>query len=215
MNFISFVIPILFLGSLECSKILFMYPTPGVSHLLPLQTLSVALAEKGHNVTFVSTYPLGRKVENYRDIVVPFNKSDLVFLKEVVQSPKSNPNLFMFSRLISLVYKIGNDTLQDGRVRKMMAEESFDLVIIGYFMNEFLFGIADHFKCPSIIFSPIGSYTLINQALGNPLAISGSPHIFGPVDKMDFMGRLKTLTAYTVEFGINQYLEYRSKEIYK
>lgn len=32
-----------------------------------------ALAEKGHSVTVVSPFPLGREVKNYRDVVIPIN----------------------------------------------------------------------------------------------------------------------------------------------
>lgn len=215
MNFVILIFLALFFSGSESSRILFLYPTPGVSHLLPLHTLSVALAEKGHDITFVSTFPLGRKVKNYRDIVVPFNKADTEFLKEVAQDPTGKGITYIFPRLTSMIYRIGNDTLQNKDVRKLMAEESFDLVIVGYFLNEFMFGMADHFKCPSIIFSPIGSFTVINQALGNPLSVSGTPQIFVPVDKMDFFGRLKTFVAYIAELGVTQYFQYKSKQIYE
>lgn len=160
MNLAILLVSVLFLSTSESSRILFLYPTPGASHLLPLHTLSMALAERGHDITFVSTFPLGKKVKNYRDIVVPFNKADLEFLKEVAQDPSGKGVVYIFPRLTSLIYRIGNDTLQNKDVRKLMEEESFDLIIVGYFLNEFLFGMADHFKCPSIVFSPIGSFTV-------------------------------------------------------
>jgi glucuronosyltransferase len=215
MNFIILAIFSVLTSTSECSKILFMYPTPGISLLLPLHTVSVALAEKGHDVTFVSTFPLGRKVKNYRDIVVPFNEAEKEFLKEVAQNPKDKGFTYVFPRVTSLVYRIGNDTLQDKEVRKLMAEENFDLVIIGYFLNDFMFGMADHFKCPSIIFSPVGSLSIINQALGNPLSVSGTPHLFGPVEQMNFWGRLKTFMISTVDLSLTQYFRYKSKQIYK
>lgn len=54
-------------------KILCFYPTISKSQVIFAQPLMEALAEKGHEVTFVSQFPLGRKVKNYRDVVIPIN----------------------------------------------------------------------------------------------------------------------------------------------
>lgn len=57
----------------DAYKILCFYPTISKSQVIFAQPLMEALAEKGHEVTFVSQFPLGRKVKNYRDIVIPIN----------------------------------------------------------------------------------------------------------------------------------------------
>lgn len=204
----------LFVAGCECSKILVLYPTISKSHIIPLQTLSVALAQKGHEITFVSTYPLGEQVKNYRDIKIPFDEADKEFLNEIAKDSKGKGITYMFPKLTGLLYKLGNETLQMKEMKKLMKEEKFDVVIVGYFLTEFMLGVADHFKCPSILFSPGATFTVINQALGNPLGTSGTPHLMLPV-KMDFVGRLKTFVATGAELLATQYLRYRAKQVYK
>lgn len=58
-------------------KILFAFPSPSKSHLIVVQGLSTYLAEKGHNVTVVSPFPLSKPMDNYRDIVGPNERSRL------------------------------------------------------------------------------------------------------------------------------------------
>lgn len=58
---------------------------------------------------------------------------------------------------------LGNSSLHHPEVRRMMQEEKIDIVIVGFFMNNFLLGIADHFKCPSIVLSSQGPNTMISK----------------------------------------------------
>lgn len=67
-----FVVPF-FLGIVETHKILCFFPTVSKSQLIFAQPLMVALADKGHQVTVVSQFPLGKNVTNYRDVVVPID----------------------------------------------------------------------------------------------------------------------------------------------
>lgn len=205
----------LFATGLECSRILVLFPTVSKSHVIPLQTLSLALAEKGHSITFVSTYPLDKQVKNYRDIRIPFDEADKEFLSEIARDPKGKGVFYLFPKLTSLIYKLGNETLQMKEMRRLMDEESFDVVILGYFLTEFMLGVADHFKCPSILFSPAFLFPAISKALGNPLGTSGTPHLLVPLKQMDFVGRLKTFIVTSVEMILSQYLNYRAKQVYE
>ena len=216
MNFKFFVILAVLAAGCECARILVLYPTISVSHVMPLQSLSIALAEADHDITFVSTYPLGKKVKNYRDIRIPFDEADKEFLNEFARDPKGKGPIFMFSKLKSLVPRVVNDTLHMKEMRKLMDEEEFDLVIVGYFfMTEPILGVADHFKCPSILFSPATAFSILTQAIGNPLGTAGTPHMLVPVEKMDFVGRLKTFLITGVELAVGQYFKYIGRKLYK
>lgn len=58
----------------KCSRILVVYPCPSKSHLVNGKVLFKALAERGHNVTVISNFPLEKPMENYRDIYIPISK---------------------------------------------------------------------------------------------------------------------------------------------
>lgn len=57
----------------EAAKILCFFPTVTRSQVMYAQPLLVALAEKGHQVTVVSQFPLAKPVKNYRDVVIPID----------------------------------------------------------------------------------------------------------------------------------------------
>lgn len=204
-----------FFNGFECSKILVLYPTVGRSHVIPLQTLSLALIDMGHEITFVSPFPLDKEVKNYRDVKIPFDEADKEFLSEITKNPKANGFISVFLRMTTMIYRLGNETLQMNEMQKMMKEEKFDLVIVGYFMSEFMLGVADHFKCASILFKASATTSVISQALGNPLGTSGTPHALLAPLTMDFVGRLKTFVATGVELLVGQYLKYKARQVYE
>lgn len=62
------------IAEIKCSRILVVYPCPSQSHLVNGKVLFKALAERGHNVTVISNFPLDSPMENYRDIYIPLTK---------------------------------------------------------------------------------------------------------------------------------------------
>lgn len=206
----------LLIAGLECSKILVLFPTVSKSHIMPLQALAISLAERGHEITFMSTFPLGKEVKNLREILIPFKESDKEAVLTMLDPAKGGSSFKRFPIILNLVTKTTNETMQMKEMKRLMKEESFDLVIVGYFfLTESMLGVADHFKCPSILFSPAGAFSIINEAMGNPMAVSGTPHLMAPVKQMDFLGRLKTFVASGLEKLVLQYFKYRSKQVYK
>lgn len=146
-----------------------------------------------------------------------------IALTEIVQdllSDSSSGSTLKFMetlpKLIRHAGDSGESALNNPKVKKMMAEESFDLVIVGFFMQNFLLGVADHFKCPSIVLSSGGPMTVTNVLVGNPLAVSGVPNIMLQYkEPMKFFQRVKNFLIYTIEYGITQYTEMVSKQYYE
>lgn len=61
----------LLINESQCAKILVVYPSPSKSHLINGKPLFTELAQRGHNVTVISNFPLENPMENYRDITIP------------------------------------------------------------------------------------------------------------------------------------------------
>lgn len=216
MDFRLLTIFAVLIAGYECSRILVLYPTISKSHIMPLQSLSLALAEAGHDITFFSTYPLDKKVKNYRDVEVPFNEADKAFIESTVKDPKSRSLLDVIPKARNLLLGLSNDTMKMPEMQRIMKEEKFDLVIVGYFFTtEVMLGVADHFKCPSVLFSPAGAFSILNQAIGNPLGVSGTPQKMLPTKDNNFLSRVKTFVAYGAELLIFQYLKYYARQAYK
>lgn len=217
MDFRCFLIAILLsISSSNCARILIVFPTLSISHVIPLQPLAKLLAEKNHEVTFVSAFPQSKPIKNYRDIVIPYNEEDKAFVTEIAKDPKEANMLKILAGLPQMVYNIGNTTLQMPEMRRLMKEEKFDLLIVGYFMTEFVLGLGDHFKCPTILFSPAGIVSTLSGAVGNPILPSSIPHYSHMnLDLTTFMGRTKNFLINTIDLlVIKQVFKYYGKQVY-
>ena len=160
--------------SCECSRILFINPTYSRSHVSPLQILAKLLANPGHEVTFVSPFKLDENLENYRDLQIDVSHENLLNFNEF-SKVMSEANAFgVMSVGIQTLYSLGNETLQSPMIKKLMETEKFDLVVVGWFTNNFLVGLADHFKCPLIVFTSGNMFSMLHQMVGNPLAPEGA-----------------------------------------
>ena len=203
--------------SVKSSRILFVQPSMSKSHVMPLQTLAKELAKRGHKITFLSIFPFDKKIENYRDIKLEVEGEYKSLFEEVGKAITEGASLSKMIPLMNkMIYGFGNETIQSAKVQKIMIEDQFDLVVIGYFVSEFLLGFADHFKCPSIIFSSGTHIASLNFIVGNPLSPDGT---FGAVtDSLvgNFLNKIKIFLAYSVQSAIFKgLLYYRSKSIYE
>src|SRR5690349_13180302 len=123
---------VLFVAGLDSSRILVVYLTISQSHMIPLQTLSEVLAEKGHEVTFFSPFPLKKQVNNYRDIKISFNETlKEEFIGGSIGKSKLKAIFTMFPAMLKFMQGLSADTLKSDEMKRMMKEEKFDLFILG------------------------------------------------------------------------------------
>lgn len=215
-----FSVAILFLVFCEISliksaRILILFPTPSKSHLIVVQGLSTTLAEKGHDVTVISPFPIGKNMKNYRDIKSPLSEEATSFADEMLKNPKK-PMITSFPKILRITTRTAKDMMEMPEYKKILKEEKFDLVIIGMFMSNFLLGAGDHFKCPTMMLSAAGAFSMTNVIFGNPLEVSSVPHIMAyKVGKMNFLERVKNFVLYGFDLTMNVYIESLQKQIYE
>jgi glucuronosyltransferase len=202
-------------ASVEAARILFVHPTVSKSHVLSMQALSVVLAEKGHDVTYVSAYPLNKKIQNYREIHIPNDETHKLDLqKSMIQNPKETGFLKSFSTFINIIFSYGETFLESEQFKKLK-NEKFDLLVVGYFVNDAIIGLGDHFNCPTIMVSPGGILGSLYDVVGNPMDVNGFPHVMINDKNMDFSGRIKTFLFAGIETLFTKYFKYRSRQLYK
>uniref|UniRef100_A0A1L8E1G5 Putative udp-glucoronosyl and udp-glucosyl transferase n=1 Tax=Nyssomyia neivai TaxID=330878 RepID=A0A1L8E1G5_9DIPT len=198
-------------------KILMVFPSFSPSHLIVGSGLLKGLAKLGHEVTMVSSFPQQKPLKNYRDVVIPLNVNDK---EEIVARMMKNAgnqlqNLVQFPKVLKICYDIANQTMSNGEFRKIMEEESFDLVILGIFANQFYSGLGYHFKCPVAVMSQIQATYMSADLVGNPMGIASTSHFaMGYTGQMTFAQRAKSFIAYTCEFLMTQLLRYMDRKYY-
>lgn len=195
------------------AKILIVDTSPSRSHVITVQAAVKVLADRGHAVTSVTSFPLNKKDANYREIPVKIDEMD--FVKDSVKTPGILSTLLNIFEMTKILSKIGSDTFQSKELQTLMKEENFDLVIVGYVFNEFFLGLGDHFKCPSILVSPHGMMSPMALMMGNPLGVPASQHLIFTTGN-DFLSRVATFLIYGIDIAIYKMaLEPASRKIYE
>ncbi|CAD7081071.1 unnamed protein product [Hermetia illucens] len=177
------------------------------SHFIVGSALMKGLAEKGHDVSVISPFPLKKPLKNYRDIptttIVEVTKD---LMNSVLDSRKKS-TLESFTSIFEMGEMITNVTLQERTIQDLLkSNEKFDIVIMEVFMNEAMLGLANHLKAPVIGVSTFGASLWVCEMVGSPSPISYVPSPFSNLpDNMDFMQRLTNLAMVTVERLIYDY----------
>ncbi|XP_055919609.1 UDP-glycosyltransferase UGT5-like [Eupeodes corollae] len=178
------------LDYVESSRILAFFPAPVKSHLIIHTAITNALAERGHQLTVVTTVPLIKTNPRYRHILLDGCSIPKDYFSEKIN--EAQPFYRQFISLTEFINDCSNVTLQHPKMRKLMAEERFDLVILGYFFNELHLGLGAHFKCPVVVSFMVQPVRLINHFVGNPLEGAYVPNLLSAYEQpMNFWQRLK------------------------
>ncbi|KAG5671714.1 hypothetical protein PVAND_001894 [Polypedilum vanderplanki] len=175
-----------------------VFPYPSKSHSILGQELFKELAQRGHQVTFLSPYPFKTKFhENYKDIAIKSKELFDAFNEELEGSFEAT-KLNFFSMLkywIENIARMQEFTLSDPAVQELLkSDEKFDLCVIEFLMNESLLGFGGHFGCKIIAVSTLGQVKYINDMVHSPMPLSTVCHPFlSFTDRMKFSQRFENV----------------------
>ncbi|XP_017113513.1 UDP-glucosyltransferase 2-like [Drosophila elegans] len=206
-----------FVGDSRGANILGLFPSLSPSHLIIQMSAAKALAEKGHNVTVVTVLKPVVTHKNINLILVPLTKEEAQQMSDTigVMSKSDNSNMILslirMSGQMDFMFNKMAEALKDDRVRDLYLnrDNKFDLVLSGYFMNDFQLGFARKVNAPVIVVATMPPNQLLNPLIGNPMEVAYVP------TAMTFWQRL---TGYTKSlfFGVFTFLtDKRNRNLYK
>lgn len=185
----------------QSARILGVFPSPSMSHLLIHCAVADVLAEAGHEVTVIGTVPNIRKQAKYKFVHVEGQMFPNSLVQEMLNKPTSIYR--KLNNIVDHVISMGNDTLNERKMLNFLRTHKagdFDAVILGHFYNDFMLGIGAHFQCPIILTFMIQSYFPTNAIIANPLEVSYAPTLYsGYKQPMDFADRVKNFLAVGFE----------------
>ncbi|KAF5287366.1 hypothetical protein FQA39_LY15969 [Lamprigera yunnana] len=149
------------------AKILGVVPTPSYSHQVPFQPIWKELSLRGHQVTTITTNPIGDpSLVNLTEINV--NSSYAIWNKRSADVTKFGIFQLMLS-VSEIMNEFGDNLLAHPQVDALLNNptETFDVVMIE-FMTLSSFAIAERFKCPSIALISLQPPNFLNSLVGNP-----------------------------------------------
>ncbi|XP_065075833.1 UDP-glycosyltransferase UGT5-like [Ochlerotatus camptorhynchus] len=200
------------------ARILGVLPSAGWSHYAIGEGLMKALSRAGHDVTVIGSHQWKEAPANYRSIEL----KELVFDKG-----GSEPDLFQYRNdpylnVLYLLYTVIGPSLSEvilnhPKVTTLMnSDEHFDVVIVECFVSDVLYGFAQHFNAPLVVFSPFGASLWANELVGTPYPYSQIPHTFlSFTDRMTFSERfLNALLWNSDRFYYRNVFLPRQEEMY-
>lgn len=153
-------------------------------------------------------------MQNYHDIYLDIDDGGHLhnMLAEKLKNPKKIDD-YRFLSFPSIIKMMGNRSslaLKHQLVQDLMySGQKFDLVILGWFFNDFQLGLAGHFQCPSVIVSILPAMKLMRDFVGNPSGIES----VGPLNKgpskepMTFFGRVGNFLFYVFEYFVGEIVD--------
>lgn len=192
---------LLFSVIVESSRILIVFPKPAKSHVMIGEGIALALADAGHQVTFVSP----RVFESNKSNIISIDLPELLdtynvwienfHLQNMIKSP-----LTTIAACVRNSETAVSNALRHPRMKNLLASGSFDLVIVELFVTEALLGLGQHFGAPVIAVATVGASQWTNSLVSNPSPLSYVPHVFSAYSsKMKILDRMMNIFLETYE----------------
>ncbi|KAH8246345.1 hypothetical protein KR038_001213, partial [Drosophila bunnanda] len=176
-----FLLLLAIVASTQGANILGLFSSHSQSHLIIHMSVAKTLAEAGHNVTVVAMMQPKVMHKDIHLIVVPVTEEQERILDEqlTTMAGQKNSIISTVSRLLSsmdVMVKAQAELLSHPNFQRIY-ETKFDLMIMGYFLNDFQLGVANKLKVPVIINWMSRPIPLIDDFTGNPAELSYVPNI--------------------------------------
>jgi glucuronosyltransferase len=137
-------------------------------------------------------------------------------MEEMIANPPSGLNfLKKATQFQNGMLDFVNATIHDPAMKKMMAEEQFDMVILPFFMSEMQIGLAAHFKCPLVVVASMGDTSMVTSLVGNPSAVATSSSIWlGYKQPMTFWQRVLNFLVIMMEGILVTAMRWKNEKYY-
>uniref|UniRef100_A0A2H8TSU3 UDP-glucuronosyltransferase 1-3 n=1 Tax=Melanaphis sacchari TaxID=742174 RepID=A0A2H8TSU3_9HEMI len=172
MKFISILllVAVHYTSETESSNILIFVPSPWKSHIVSFEPLFFELANRGHNVTVVSTFAVKNPPINYTQIV-PKYKINLGPIMDAVRD--SYKYLFLLDDIYLrnvITLDITETYVSAPEIQRFIKEDQtkFDLVIIESFFQECTVAMGHKYDAPVVSIVPVAPFVTVSRHAANP-----------------------------------------------
>lgn len=217
---IGFIFLCVLIQYTNSANILGVFTSNSRSHIIIHKAVADALIDAGHNLTIISSESLPGN-RNYHHILIA-EREETRSAKEEYLSKVSNADgvkSFMLNniRAISMVSKHQREVMFTKELNKVLSGSSFDLVILGYFFNDFQLAIPAQLKTPVIVSWLAAPTNIANIFVGNANDPAYVPSIFlANEDKpMVFWRRMVNFLITGGFYGVDKFITFKFDTYYK
>ncbi|XP_049810001.1 UDP-glucosyltransferase 2-like isoform X3 [Schistocerca nitens] len=175
------------------ARILAVVPTPSISHQLPLRTVLLELARRGHQVTFITTHPIRVPTANYSEIDISLSSKAFRERIDFNEFPDPTSPMAILKFIFDMAetgcdIQFGLESMKEF----MKVEQKYDAFIVEKLGSSCYYGLAHKMGSPPLIgYTSLGATSLIRKTFGSPINPSYIPdYNLGYTDHMTFWQRL-------------------------
>ncbi|XP_049957795.1 UDP-glycosyltransferase UGT5-like [Schistocerca serialis cubense] len=197
------------------ARILAAVPTPSISHQLPLRTVLLELARRGHQVTFITTHPIHATIANYTEVDLSESYRNFIENFDLNELPDPTSPVAFFQLLLDgarygCQFQFGLTPMKEF----LKLEQKYDVFIIEKFGFTCYYGLAHKLGSPPLIgYTSLGPTSLIRKTFGSPINPSYIPdYNLGYTDHMTFWQRLYNAYILLRSLDIGQRVLYAREE---
>ncbi|CAG9861071.1 unnamed protein product [Phyllotreta striolata] len=208
MNIKSLLLLTILFKNCVSLKILALYPNVMISHYLVFEPLFHELANRGHNVTIVSSFQKEQNYPNIRFIDVnDGNKKPHEMLPMNFFNGGRISKYFELYQLARTGLEICNAYKNSKNIKSFLEENNkYDLIIVELFNTYCHFGVLKQNKAVNIGLSSTDMLPWMNQWFGNPENPSYIPTLFLDYnDEMTFLQRVENTLMWAYSKFIHEY----------
>ncbi|XP_055915994.1 UDP-glucosyltransferase 2-like [Eupeodes corollae] len=205
LSFATFVTLLLTLTQCNAYKILAAFVFPARSHYMMHTVLIKELLNRGHEVTFITTMPMGKNLgKHYTEVLIPtYNyQKDVIGLFNIKTIFElTTLTLKDFFRMMDLLgTRTTEFALQQPNVQEILhrndTKNVYDLLIVEQFYQEAFLALALKYDIPTISSSTLGQQTFMSEMMGVITPWSYVPHgSLALDDRMTFWERVQNSVA--------------------
>ncbi|KAI5645836.1 UDP-glucoronosyl and UDP-glucosyl transferase domain-containing protein [Phthorimaea operculella] len=211
MKLLNLCVVLISLFKCEAYKVLVVYPFPAKSHNILGNGVVRHLLKAGHEVTYITPFPIETNDSNLHQV-------DVSVVRNLLKADILNVSLYMAqaaeindeSSLFTEVFKVAAAVVKTENVQKILNDptQQFDVIVNEWMFNDLYAGFAAVFNCPYIWTFPYEPYihilSLIDEA-PNPAYTSNLKS--SNVPPFNFVQRLEELFSQVKSSILRTYFQ--------
>ncbi|CAI6347227.1 unnamed protein product [Macrosiphum euphorbiae] len=217
--FVTVIITVTVVSPADTANILAVFPHQGFSHHLVYLPYVQGLANRGHNITFISNYPIEHaNINNLSirgSIPITNNKENIsdvgVSMNEIKRSMLITWGFYKRGKMYEAIFTV------DSVKTLLNSPSKFDLLITEHFNNELFLGFALKFNIPFILLSSCNLLPWNKHVIGQPYSLANIPATLTGLDTtMNFNDRAINIISHAIHlFGFKLLCRTRDEAIIK
>lgn len=217
---VGIFLALLFVPFCSGANILGLFTSSTKSHLIIHMAYVDALIAQGHNLTIVTTLPIESKSSKFNHVLIPQSPEFIENIQKLIKAATNDPSPIstMKHELKSYMLWTSNQyhAMRHEKLQTVLRDNEFDLLVLGYFFNDFQIAVAAQLKIPVVINWMLPPFGMINSYAGNPTGLGYVPNVLVNANQpMTFMHRLASVVMDGFTYAVEKFLNYKFDQYYE